>query len=350
MRQIRTVALTLSAAIGIAALGATSADAAQTFGGNVRYSWSVSGAPAQGLADLSFPMTLNATTAHLRGTYVAADYKFMNQSKIGYMGLQPRPDFRGRGEAVAIFSTFVPGSTTTDPQCRSGADNGPGVSCSTAIPMVYGHRYDVQIKRIATDTWQGTVTDSVSGASNHVGTYVLPAGSGGIRPSQVGFVENFSTTGCNAIQKVDTSIGRPQTTTGTANAFTNVEHYGNCLNTPFTFTQGPDRLRIERGVLNPALQAVKSITSSGTSVNVTLDAAVANGGYRVIVRVDNRWTMESYSGSVYGGSSSSTSSTKTISATVETLHSGSDVDVYLAPNLPGEDSADAYNIAEYTVP
>lgn len=44
---------------------------AQTFGGNVGFSWQIPGAPATGLTDISFRTKFNPETARVAGNYVA---------------------------------------------------------------------------------------------------------------------------------------------------------------------------------------------------------------------------------------------------------------------------------------
>ncbi|MFF3645247.1 hypothetical protein [Streptomyces sp. NPDC002564] len=206
--------------------------AASVGGGNVSIGWSVPGTPTAGLRDLTFPLTVNKATAHKEGIYFAQQFGFTGAADVGYTGLQPRPDSGGSERLSARFSTFVAGATTTDPLCRPGADGGPGVTCAVDFDGVYGHRYDLKVKRTGTDTWTGTARDTVTGKETRLGSYTLPAGSGNLRGSQGGFVEYYlGIPSCAEMPRADAVFGGPTSTDaggldGTAKA--NYE-YSDCV-------------------------------------------------------------------------------------------------------------------------
>ncbi|MEU1332877.1 hypothetical protein [Streptomyces sp. NPDC005865] len=208
------VTAAVTAAAGLL-LAAPHPAAASVGGGNVSISWSVPGTPSAGLSNLTFPMTVNPATAHTSGIYFAQQFGFTNAQDVGYTGLQPRANSGGSERLSARFSTFVAGSTTDDPLCHAGADGGPGVTCAVDFDGVYGHRYDMRVERTGTDTWTGTARDTVTGKETHLGTYTLPAGSGGLRGSQGGFVEYYAgIPSCAEMPRSDAVFGGPTSTDG----------------------------------------------------------------------------------------------------------------------------------------
>ncbi|QEU96709.1 hypothetical protein [Streptomyces kanamyceticus] len=205
-----------TAAASIGLLFALSDPAASSVGGgNVSIGWSIPGAPAGGLSNITFPMTVNKGTAHKDGIYFAQQFGFTNAPDVGYTGLQPRVNSGGSERLSARFSNFVAGSTTTDPLCHEGADGGPGVTCAVDFDAVYGHRYDIEVERTGTDTWTGTARDTVTGKETHLGRYTLPTGSGNLRGSQGGFVEYYAgIPSCAEMPRSDVVFGGPTSTDG----------------------------------------------------------------------------------------------------------------------------------------
>ncbi|MFF1355165.1 hypothetical protein [Streptomyces sp. NPDC058297] len=200
---------------------------AQTFGGNELLSWSISGAPSEGLTSLNFPITVNTGTAHVAGTYFAMQYGFTGQSDIGYAGLQPRPDANGHQRLHGVFSSFISGTTSTHANCSDGADGGAGVSCGVDFDAVYGHTFRVEITQAGTDTWSGTVVDTNNGQRIPVGTYKLPAGSGNLKASQAGFIEYYNVPSCDQQPRYDVTFGGPSS--GSLSGTTTwVKEYGEC--------------------------------------------------------------------------------------------------------------------------
>lgn len=143
------------------------------------------------LKDLSFPMSL-ANTPHEHGYYFAYQYTFSGIDQIGYGGLQPQKDKDGSSNFRAVFSSFADGTETSDDNCSGGADSSSsGASCGVYVDATYDHPYKLEIKNTHGTTWTGTIVDTVLGNSTHVGSYTLPSKAGGIKTSQVGFVEYF---------------------------------------------------------------------------------------------------------------------------------------------------------------
>jgi hypothetical protein len=153
-------------------------------------SWSIPNVPTAGLTDITFPINL-AKAPRTSGYYFAQQFNFVGQFDVGYTGLQPRPDSGSSTIIHGVFSSFIAGTTSNDPNCSNGADGGSGVSCAFEFTGSYADTYHMVVKNTGGTTWTGTAVDSVTGAQNHIGTYTLPSGSGGIQSSQVGFVEYY---------------------------------------------------------------------------------------------------------------------------------------------------------------
>lgn len=221
-----------SAALGAAGLLlAVSPPASAVAGGNVSIGWSIPGAPTSGLSNITFPITVNPATAHADGIYFAQQYGFQH-NVAGYLGLQPRPDSGGSERLHGVFSVFGDGTSSSDPNCHSGADTGSGTSCAVEFDAVYGHAYDITVARTGTDTWTGTARDSVTGASTHIGTYTVPSGSGNLTGSYGGFIEYYlSVPSCSTMARADGVFGAPATTDAgglTGSSTANYE-YGACV-------------------------------------------------------------------------------------------------------------------------
>lgn len=197
-------------------------------------SWTVTNVPPTGLTDITFPITI-VETDHISGYYFAQQYGFVN-SDIGYTGIQPRPDRNGSPVLHGVFSSFVDGSSTTDTNCHSGADGGPGVSCSVQWNGVYGRTYEFEVKNNGNQLWVGTAVDTVTGERIHIGSYKLPAGAGGIRSGQAGFVEWYPWNGgkppnhCARLPYQKSIFGAPRTTRAGSVGIQSLSfEYGDCV-------------------------------------------------------------------------------------------------------------------------
>jgi len=233
----------------IAALLAVPAPAL-AYGGNVAFNWSIPNAPSDGLTEVTFPITLNPASSRMSGTYVAWQFDFTHAG-VAYTGLQTAPNACGRSRIHGTFSSFVAGTTSTDPQCFDGADGGPGVSCAVDFDGIYGRKYEIVVSRTGADTWTGVAWDSVTNQGVRIGTFTLPSGSGNMRNSQVGFVENWGSSTCASVAKIDTTVDRPYS--DTARRIGNVGapyEYGNCVGKEnYSASSTSDNgLRIVRGM------------------------------------------------------------------------------------------------------
>ncbi|KAF9018804.1 hypothetical protein BDZ89DRAFT_1094019 [Hymenopellis radicata] len=202
-------------------------------------SWSVTNVPTSGLTDITFPITI-VEADHISGYYFAQQFAFVGLSDVGYTGIQPRPNSGGKAVLHGVFSSFVPGSTTDDKNCHSGADGGAGVSCS------------VEWNGPGERRWVGTAVDTVDGTRVHIGSYTLPAGSGGIKSSQQGFVEWYPWNGgeppnhCARLPYQKTIFGNPRTThTGSVGTQSLSYEYGDCVGKVAFHTE-----KVASGVVN----------------------------------------------------------------------------------------------------
>ncbi|KAL0562965.1 hypothetical protein V5O48_019113, partial [Marasmius crinis-equi] len=171
------------------------------------------------------------------GYYYAMQYNFVGLDQVGYTGIQPRPN-NAAGQSVVhgVFSSFVPGTTTSDSLCHTGADGGPGVSCAVEIPSSYADTYNFVVENTGGTTWAGTMVNTATGTQTHVGSWTLPANSQGIRSSQLGFIEYYKwndgqTHPCNTLPKTEAFFGTPTTKTSGAGPGTlnDAYEYGDCV-------------------------------------------------------------------------------------------------------------------------
>lgn len=197
--------------------------------------WSVTNVPSTGLTDITFPITI-VEADHISGYYFAQQFNFVGTSDVGYTGLQPRPNRKRRPVIHGVFSSFIPGTKTTDKNCHSGADGGPGVSCSFEWNGVYGRKYNMEVKTTGGRKWVGTAVDTVTGARIHVGSFTLPTGISGIQHKQGGFIEWYPWNSaippnhCARLPYCQVIFGNPQTTRlGSVGTQTLAHEYGDCV-------------------------------------------------------------------------------------------------------------------------
>ncbi|MEI2453511.1 RICIN domain-containing protein [Lysobacter firmicutimachus] len=202
---------------GLLALGLVAASApalADYRTGNIYTDWSVEGASAEGLEDITFTITVHPQSQRHMGMFVAQQFFFVNGGG-GYIGLQPKPDSSGRQRLHGIFSTFDAGSTENDPNCVSGADgDADGVSCGFTFYAEYGHPYALTVQMTAPNTWTGTATDTVTGVETHIGTFTESPARGNLKSSGVGFIEHWYSTvpSCLQLPRIDTTLAGAFTT------------------------------------------------------------------------------------------------------------------------------------------
>jgi len=185
-------------------------------GGNDYFGYVIDGPiPAQGLSEISFYLTIKDQPHRSTDVvYWSNQFSFKNGTG-GYTGMQPRPDVNGIPQGRALFSVFGGGATSNDQNCHSGADGGPGVSCSVSFGYVVGKTYQFQVMTTAPNVWQGTVIDTATGNSTHIGTWTLPASSGNLQKSQLAFTEFYGYyPTCEALPSTSALFGPPTAANG----------------------------------------------------------------------------------------------------------------------------------------
>lgn len=219
---IRRAALACTAAAAFALANAAPASAAVTPGGMVSDNWSFSGAPSGGLTKLAFPITVNSQP-DAAGYYWAQQF-YLNNNQGGYVGLQPRA-----GGGAALFSIFGSGTSSTSPNCHSGADGGAGTSCLISYPYTVGNEYELEAIVTGTNTYTGYVVDDSTDVWTTIGSWTV-SGGGNFQPSGVGFQEYYdSTSSCSAIPYGQAHFWRPFTNSGQGTgAITSGGTYGTC--------------------------------------------------------------------------------------------------------------------------
>ncbi|KAJ8657832.1 hypothetical protein O0I10_006359 [Lichtheimia ornata] len=181
--------------------------------------WDTTYGPADGLKDITFPMSM-ANATHESGYYFMQSFIFQGVGGTGYTGLQPRPDSGSSSVVHAVFSSFVNGSTTDDANCHDGADFGPGVSCAVDINVPsYDHLYHLVVENTEGTKWKGTLVDTVTNEETHIGSYTLPSNAKGIDHHFRGVVEYFPWNGgqktlpCDKLPWTQAYFGPPTTNT-----------------------------------------------------------------------------------------------------------------------------------------
>lgn len=179
-------------------------------------SWNISYVPPEGLRDISFPINLSRAP-HVAGYHFAQRVKFYGQTSVAYAALQPRQDTSSGATVLrGVFTSFINGTTTTDPNCSEGVDDGPGVSCAHDFSGSHADTWDLIMTNTAGTTWAGKAVNYKNGTAFHIGTWTLPKGTGGIQGSQVGFMDyfpwntNFSMT-CADLPPTECTFSPPTT-------------------------------------------------------------------------------------------------------------------------------------------
>ncbi|KAF9381289.1 hypothetical protein CPC16_009912 [Podila verticillata] len=197
--------------------------------------WAFDKAPSVGLIDITFPFNI-ANAPHKSGYFFAQQFQFQGIEKVGYIGLQPRPDSNGKSIIHAVFTSLQDGTTSIHSNCHDEADGGPGVSCAVDINGDYSHTYNLVVENTRDTTWKGSLVDTVTGDTAVVGEWTLPAGAGTLVNGQVGFVEYYpwndqSSNTCNSLPYTQATFYNPTSKTIGANGgkVTRVYEYGDCV-------------------------------------------------------------------------------------------------------------------------
>lgn len=205
-------------ALGSTSLLAASLPKGKVWAGTLYFSW---GSPVQlegnavpkGVNDLAFPFVLEPETLRKTGFFISRQYYFTGSDKAGYLGLQTLEDVNGKHRMRAIFSSFDPAATTTDKNCRGGADGGGGVSCSFEFDANYGARYDIKIHKKDTNLWSGDLIEVKTGKTIHLGSYKFPDNTAKLQLLGRGFLEYYggkpqwTLNKCSELQKIKAKVG-----------------------------------------------------------------------------------------------------------------------------------------------
>ncbi|KAG6056656.1 hypothetical protein E4U17_002050 [Claviceps sp. LM77 group G4] len=163
--------------------------ASQTAFAAIGNSWKFTGKPKGGLRDITFPFRMEGAT-HKEGYFFAQQFSFQGLHSESVCGVKTLPNVgAGRSVIRAVFSTYQPGATTEDSNCRDGVDGGPGVSCTMDFYGDYSAIFDIVIENVGGTTWNATAMNTSTGREIHVGSWTLPSSAGGIESKQYGFVE-----------------------------------------------------------------------------------------------------------------------------------------------------------------
>jgi hypothetical protein len=160
--------------------------------GAANVSWTYPDAPADGLDAMRITMSPESyADSDQNFVYWAYDSRFMS-GETYYMGLQPNGEFR----KTALFSIFGPGTSSSNPNCKAGADNGAGTSCHIHYAWELHRNYQFTVvlltKTANTTTWEGSVTDLVTQVRTVIGDITVPSSRGFLRPDYaVTFVELY---------------------------------------------------------------------------------------------------------------------------------------------------------------
>lgn len=193
--------------------------------GIVRIKYTIPGTPESGFNRIAFPMRVEKDPQE-RGFFYSMGYEFINGNE-GYIGLQPRVQNSG----LAVFSVFGSGVKPIAPHCTRSADHREGSSCSKIINLVFGHTYNLTVKRDDKDSkiWRGYVEDTVSGEVNEIGAWQPREGSEGLKGSNGGFVEYYPPiNSCSKIPYTESFFGSPIANSDISGSLEKPHIYGKC--------------------------------------------------------------------------------------------------------------------------
>lgn len=109
------------------------------------------------------------------------------------------------------------------------------MSCSVEFSAPYADAYQIVVINTQGSTWSGTAVDTTTGKRVNIGSWTLPTGTGGIKGSQVGFVEYYPWNDggnhpCPTLPYTSMVFGVPTTTTsGAIGSLGDAYEYGDCV-------------------------------------------------------------------------------------------------------------------------
>lgn len=200
-------------------------------GGNNYFDYTINGAiPIQGLTEISFYLTVQEEPHRSSDVvYWSNQFSYMNGS-VGYTGMQPRPSANGEPQGMALFSLFGNGAASSDPNCSSGADSGAGISCHIPFGYIVGKTYRFQVTTLGANVWQGSIIDTTTGESTHIGSWTVPSSWRNLQNSQVAFTEFYGNyPSCESLPSTSVLFGSPTAANGTLKgAYTDTYIQGKC--------------------------------------------------------------------------------------------------------------------------
>ncbi|KAG0287134.1 hypothetical protein BGZ98_004787 [Dissophora globulifera] len=193
--------------------------------------------PVDGLSDITFPFGISKAPRQ-SGYHFTQGLRFQNisLSQFASAGIQPRADVGGKPTLLATFESFIPGTTTTNANCRGG--NGiTGISCAVQVTANYADRYSVVVVNTKGTTWRGSLLDTVTSKSTVVGEWTLPQGAGKIINGASGDIDyypwnNNENVVCNTLPFTEVSFYGPISTNKAAigGTYRVLRPVGQCVN------------------------------------------------------------------------------------------------------------------------
>ncbi|KAG0310272.1 hypothetical protein BGZ99_000546 [Dissophora globulifera] len=199
--------------------------------------WTFPKFPVDGLSDITFPFGFSVAPRQ-SGYHFTQQFTFQNVSNIQFAsaGIQPRADVGGKPTLLATFESFIPGTTTTNANCRGG--NGiTGITCALQVTANYADRYSVVVVNTQGTTWRGSLLDNVTNKSTVIGDWTLPKGTGKIVNGGAGYVDyypwnNNENVVCNTLPFTEVSFYGPVSTNKAAigGTYRVLRPVGQCVN------------------------------------------------------------------------------------------------------------------------
>ncbi|KAK2757734.1 hypothetical protein FQN54_004703 [Arachnomyces sp. PD_36] len=193
--------------------------AAGAAGGLAGLDWSIANTPETGLTDIVFPFTIESALPE-EGYYFAQSFKFMNpppgSTGLSHVGLKPYHDIANSTYVLAVFSTSINGTESSDVLCYHPPHDG---YCFTAVEINHTDPYNIHVyPGDGEQHWGCSVTNSRTGDRWHIGSLEMPEGTGGIEGSESGFVEYKPwslepSEDCESLTYTSVVFGAPKTKT-----------------------------------------------------------------------------------------------------------------------------------------
>lgn len=192
--------------------------------GESGFNWTIDtlqdGAKSSGmeLTNITFPITVNPSTVHAYGFYVAQRFKFAGPAGVvGFIGLGPTPDAGGKSQLTGRIEIFGSNIAPAEKQCFSMTDGATGVICYVGFDASYDNTYLLTVKNTDGTRWSGDLTDAKNQKNIHIGSWTLPANTGNILNGNQGFTEYYlgnpkrTVSDCAQLPELDIIVEPAQT-------------------------------------------------------------------------------------------------------------------------------------------